>query len=143
LVENSAKLPIPSQKTDKQDPFADYQINDKSLHSDFINSLKSTCPSCKLPKTLYCPNCYQIISCPQFVPHVELPILLDVVFHPNVSTKNSTSVHAKLLCSEKVAMHKDMQIPDYDTDSTYILFPSDKSVTFSDLSIDELHRIKR
>ena len=93
---------------------------------------------------MYCPHCYQIVSGINFIPHVQLPVLLDVVFHPNVSSKNSTSVHAKLLCPDSVQMYKNLNnLPNYDAETTYVLFPSSKSVTFNELTIEELNNIKR
>ena len=60
--------------------------------------------------------------------------------HPSEKVSKSTGVHAAVMCSN-ATMHVFPEFPDFDSEDTLLLFPTDDSVTVDE--IEDLSKYKR
>uniref|UniRef100_A0A8C5MCG6 tRNA-uridine aminocarboxypropyltransferase 1 n=1 Tax=Leptobrachium leishanense TaxID=445787 RepID=A0A8C5MCG6_9ANUR len=97
---------------------------------------RSKCPKCKGSRMFYCYTCYvPVESVPtEEIPHVKLPLKIDIIKHPNENDGKSTAAHAKLLAQDAVTVHTFPCIPDYHEQKNEIIlvFPGKDSVSLKD-----------
>lgn len=59
-----------------------------------------------------------------FIPCLRFPMHVLSIKHPNEVDGKSTAVHAKILAPEDVELHTFPDFPEYDSESTVLVFPS-------------------
>lgn len=118
------------------DPFAHFKfcVDPRSLHE----MPREKCPSCSKPFQLYCSKCLQVTVAPSVkIPSFTLPLSVDYIFHRQESIRKSTGIHACVLAPRQCRIVAfPSQVPDYDPDSTVLLFPSPAAVYLDDPSLD-------
>lgn len=108
---------------------------------------RSKCPKCGASCVWYCPNpsCLELVVERSLVPSVSLPVRVAISHHRSERLKKCTGIHAKVLDPEMVdvfVMNQDL--PDFSANGdTVALYPSPDAVLLSELSSEELSRIKR
>lgn len=126
----------------KENPLKDLNIN--SIYLDLLDAQRKQCGGCNRKQSLYCRCCY--IPLPPTdstrIPQISLPLSLHLILHPKLSIHNRTSIQAKVICPSDVSVYEFPQLPQFDSNSTVILFPSDDSEDLEELSDDKLQTIK-
>jgi DTW domain-containing protein YfiP len=94
-----------------------------NLHSD-----RQSCPVCSKSRKYFCYSCYVPVEClQQYVPHIRLPIKIDIVKHSREVDGKSTAVHAPIIANEDVRMYTFPDIPDYSSENALLVFPGKDS----------------
>lgn len=86
----------------------------------------------------YCYECVDRIH--PATPTVQLPIDLEIIHHPSEKLSKSTAIHAVVL-SPQAKMHESPDVPEYDPETTVLLFPSVGAVDI--LEYPKLSTLKR
>lgn len=76
------------------------------------------------------------------IPTVQLPVNFTVLKHPGENPKKSSIVASKVIAHENVTIHNSLEVPEFDQESTILLFPKEESVPLTSLSKEELSKIK-
>lgn len=118
---------------------------------------RTECPGCNSQrKSLYCERCLRLVVPRQYwpvqKPPAALPFALDIVVDDRITS--ATGVHYKVLwdalCPPEQADRcrlfdwdrgSGTKLPDFEVDGTYLLFPSEDSVSIS--SIEPKSKIRR
>merc|ERR1711991_15441 len=143
----------PPKKVAKTDAAAEAAANEerKIKGSEFFASLKlapsdhldvkqkKPCPRCERSMKYYCYNCVIRVD-EEHTPTVQLPIDLEIIHHPSEKLSKSTAIHAVIL-SEQAKMHESPEVPEYDPETTVLLFPSATAVDI--LEYPKLASLKR
>jgi hypothetical protein len=109
-------------------------------HIDVLGRV--VCPSCGKRRFLYCYSCVQLlVAQPQMIPHVHLPLDVDLIKHISESDSKSTALHAKLLAPDQVTLYAyPQQIPEDVTDAI-LLFPCRRSVSMEYIDWSRVKRL--
>ncbi|XP_078481365.1 tRNA-uridine aminocarboxypropyltransferase 1 [Ciona intestinalis] len=111
------------------DPFKEMKITSHK----FLEDLKrSKCPKCRSSRMYFCYKCYEYVEDldAQQLPHVELPIMVDIIKHSKELDGKSTAVHARMMSPNQVKIHTYPVIPNYtdeDKARTLLVFPGPDS----------------
>ncbi|XP_054090460.1 tRNA-uridine aminocarboxypropyltransferase 1 [Zeugodacus cucurbitae] len=125
--------PVDNVSTPRKYPFAKMRLDD-THQLDAIEG-RFTCTQCNRSRKFYCYNCYVPVGnvC-DFIPHVEIPIDIDIIKHKKEIDGKSTSAHAAVLAKERVNVYAYPNMPDYSKmDGVILIFPSAKSLTVPQL----------
>jgi len=116
----------------KENPFDQLQVSStKALDSQ---EGRQPCSKCCKPRKYFCYTCR--LALPSLVPHlprVELPIQVDIVKHRQEVEGKSTAVHAPIIAPDHARIFTFPDIPDYDPQSTLLVFPGPESSSLSEL----------
>ena len=77
----------------------------------------------------YCYECARRLD--ERTPSVTLPVALEIIHHPSEKPSKSTAVHAVVL-SPQARMHESPEVPEYDPETSVLLFPSATAVDIVD-----------
>ena len=111
----------------------------KLASSDHLDEAqKGKCERCGRTMKYYCYDC--VARMDARTPTVTLPIALDIIHHPSEKLSKSTAIHAVVL-SDQAKMHESPNVPDYDPETTVLLFPSATAVDI--LDYPKLSTLKR
>ncbi|ELP83919.1 hypothetical protein EIN_311800 [Entamoeba invadens IP1] len=98
------------------------------------------CPICKKSMKYFCYNCRKSLL--PNAPQMTLPIKLDIVHHPTEKTSKSTALTACVLAPQDATwVEFPDEIPEYDSNETLLLFPSEDAKKLSE--IPDLKKYKR
>jgi len=78
---------------------------------------------------------------PNLVPHLSLPVSVDVIHHPTELVSKSTAIHAKLISPDDVSMFEFPNFPEYDFDSTLLLFPSKNALSVQEVDFTNIKKV--
>ena len=138
----------------------------EALRPEVQHWRREVCPGCSLNTMFYCPHCCKSVGTPVgvHVPTVRLPFgRCDIIFNDKPSS--STGIHAKILAPTQVRLidlytKEDFEarrvrcavggepsdtgaqtatireVPDYDAQSTVVLFPDERSCPFDAIDAD-------
>ncbi|KAI8981955.1 DTW domain-containing protein [Mycotypha africana] len=130
----------------KLDPLGDLKIDDDQVLKDIRQ--RSACPSCKRSVKYFCYKCYQVVGMDRSkLPHVHLPIHLDVIKHHKELDGKSTAIHAKIISDDKdVDIHTYCppdRIPQFEEpEKALLLFPGPSAKQLKDIpSLDSFNRV--
>lgn len=120
---------------EQDDDFGDFCDLNLSMSFDKILSLekRTECPKCTKRRPWYCCHC-KIPLLNEGIPTVKLPIDVDIIHHPGENLTKSTAVHATILAPSQSVMHEFPHIPQYDPETTLLLFPTPESTPVSELT---------
>lgn len=78
-------------------------------------------------------------------PHLRLPIQVTVICHPKEKVSKSSILPAKLVAPEDVEILSTTEVPAFKepTDEIVLLFPGDDAKQMTQLTEEELKKIKR
>ncbi|CAD7015463.1 unnamed protein product [Ceratitis capitata] len=125
--------PVEMVTASRKYPFAKMRLDD-THQLDEIEG-RFTCVHCNRSRKFYCYNCYVPVgSVGDFLPHVEIPIDIDIIKHKKEIDGKSTSAHAAVLARDRVKVYEYPDMPDYSKmDGVILIFPSVKSLTVPQL----------
>ena len=101
---------------------------------------RQICSKCKQRRKFFCYEC--CVPMTEGTPQLTLPVDFLVVKHPKEKIGKSSIMASKALAPEHVTIHQSFDTPDFDYDSTILLFPADDSVPLNDMSKQDLEGIK-
>eukprot|EP00743_Colponemidia_sp_Colp-15_P008457 GILK01009193.1.p1 GENE.GILK01009193.1~~GILK01009193.1.p1 ORF type:complete len:296 (+),score=62.80 GILK01009193.1:23-910(+) len=102
---------------------------------------RTKCSVCQQSRKFFCYSCFQVVGDPTGIPRLSLPIKVDIVHHPTEKLSKSSATHAKVLAPDDVTfLDYPADIPDYDLESTVLLFPCDDAVSFSEIDASKIKR---
>jgi len=132
---SAKELSPPAPAGAVENPFGDLKITDFS----FLDSIsdRSVCPICSKRRKFFCYCCF--VPMPELgdkIPRVSLPLRLEVVKHPKEVEGKSTAVHAAVVANSDTTVRTWPDIPDYDANTTLLVFPCDTSVSLAQLAGD-------
>ncbi|EAR85600.1 DTW domain protein (macronuclear) [Tetrahymena thermophila SB210] len=117
--------------------------------SEFLkeDSQRQECPNCKKKSKIYCADCLTVLCEPSQIPKVQLPFRLTIVHHDQEKTKKSSALPVKLLIENneencKIIHYPSHEIPEFDPDTTLILYPHKDSTRTLDLDLETMKQIK-
>lgn len=105
------------------------------------NAKRGPCPSCEKNRRWFCYLCYQPTMPRELLPHVVLPVPVDVLQHPGETKGKSTAIHAKILASDQVTIYQYPTVPDYPKDEVVILYPSEEATMMSEVDLSSFKRV--
>merc|ERR1711991_279708 len=141
---NNRRMEQPHKKL-KEEPAAptkgsEFFASLKLAPSDHLDvKEKAKCPRCNRSMKYYCYACVERIS--DLTPKLELPIDLEIVHHPSEKLSKSTAIHAVVLSEQAKMREAPDEIPEYDPETTVLLFPSASAVDI--LDYPKLSTLKR
>ncbi|XP_042900461.1 tRNA-uridine aminocarboxypropyltransferase 1 isoform X1 [Parasteatoda tepidariorum] len=113
----------------EKDPFSKFKIDDCSFLESVPN--RSTCSKCHRSRKYYCYTCYVAVQeISDRLPHVSLPIKIDIIKHPKEVDGKSTAAHAAVLASEDVTVYTYPNFPTYNYDEVLLIFPGESAIPF-------------
>ncbi|KAG0050862.1 DTW domain-containing protein 1 [Gryganskiella cystojenkinii] len=130
--------PGPSKKYTS--PFTQFDISS----TDVLDTIeKAHCPTCNRNCRYFCYKCLNPVNCPEgAIPHLKLPIKLDIIKHEQERDGKSTALHAKILAPDDVEVYAFKEMPKYENvDRLLLLFPSPGAKQLSEIdpsSFDKL-----
>jgi hypothetical protein len=75
---------------------------------------RGRCPVCKASRKRFCYDCFVTVDCPpNALPHVKLPLKLDVVKDIRETNGKATSIHARMLAPDDVTIYTPDTMPAY------------------------------
>lgn len=106
---------------------------------------RTQCPTCLSMKIRYCQNCLRILGAPVGVevPRMSLPLKICVLFAED--RNKSSAVQAAVMSSDVNLMEwpRDFTAPSsLSPEDTVVVYPSDDSITWGDMSLSELSAIR-
>eukprot|EP00002_Diphylleia_rotans_P031288 TRINITY_DN6499_c0_g1_i2.p1 TRINITY_DN6499_c0_g1~~TRINITY_DN6499_c0_g1_i2.p1 ORF type:complete len:235 (+),score=33.47 TRINITY_DN6499_c0_g1_i2:95-799(+) len=113
----------------KQSPFSFCNFTNLDFVSEVSGRVK--CPNCTRSCKYYCAFCMKP-TCN--LPVVQLPIKLDIIHHPSERRQKSTAMHAAVM-SPSATIYENPGFPDYDPETTLLLFPSKDSKLLEDIDL--------
>ncbi|KAL1490334.1 hypothetical protein ABEB36_013048 [Hypothenemus hampei] len=132
-----------NQRSIDENPFEGFQIDDSSI----LNSIEGRhpCPQCGKSRKLFCYTCFVLISPLEGkLPHVKLPLKIDIIKHKQEIDGKSTASHAALLASDDVKVYTYPDIPDYSKEQVVLIFPGQNAVSVSQLinlqTFEDIHK---
>lgn len=103
---------------------------------------RAPCKACGSSRMHYCPDCHVLVGVGRGdVPTLRLPLMVDVIKHPQEPSSKSTAVHAKLLAPDQVRMFAFPDFPEYDATKTVLAFPADDAMDISDIPFATVERV--
>lgn len=121
-----------------EDPLPNLCLASQEVLKKAQQNGRSKCLKCGGSRMFYCYTCYvPVENVPvEQIPHVKLPLKIDIIKHPNETDGKSTAVHAKLLAPEFVNIYTYPCIPEYEEKDheVALVFPGPKSVSVKDIS---------
>jgi len=105
---------------------------------------RSVCPKCNAKRKFFCYDCYlPLVKDPALTPHVDLPIICDVVHYATESQSKSTALHAKVMAGDSVRIHPfpSETLHEWDPEDTVLLFPSPGAVSVKDLDFKKVKHV--
>ncbi|XP_070233975.1 tRNA-uridine aminocarboxypropyltransferase 1 isoform X3 [Bos indicus] len=121
-----------------EDPLQNLCLASQDVLKNAQQNGRSKCLKCGGSRMFYCYTCYvPVENVPvEQIPHVKLPLKIDIIKHPNETDGKSTAVHAKLLAPEFVNIYTYPCIPEYEEKDheVALVFPGPKSVSVKDIS---------
>ncbi|KAJ0181256.1 hypothetical protein K1T71_003341 [Dendrolimus kikuchii] len=125
------KSPEARNRDDK--PFEGMSIAD----TDILEKLntRSPCPRCGKSRMYFCYTCFVPVTILENkIPHISLPVLVDIIKHKREIDGKSTSAHAAVLAPEFVNVYTYPNMPEYDADGrTVLLYPGAEAKTVREL----------
>ena len=108
------------------------------------------CPSCNRVCKYYCYLCFKAVGgYDAELPKLDLPVKVTLLSHPKEKKSKSSVVPVKILAQEHVDFVSSADAPDLllgsdlEVDQVAILFPGESATEVTDMTPEELHRIKR
>ena len=105
---------------------------------------RTRCPKCHAKRKYFCYDCFvPLLADPALTPHIELPIICDVIHYATEAQSKSTAVHAKVVAFESVRVHPfpSDTLHEWDPEDTVVLFPSDDAVSVKDLDFNKVKHV--
>ncbi|KAF0308472.1 DTW domain-containing protein 1 [Amphibalanus amphitrite] len=96
---------------------------------------RSPCPKCHKSRMYFCYNCLvPVDALTGKIPHVRLPVEVEIVKHPGETNGKSTAVHAAVLAPDDVTLRTYPDVGSYDPDETVLVFPDSSAGSVADVS---------
>lgn len=110
----------------EEHPFPDLKISNFDFLDD--TDARRICPKCNKSRKYFCYTCYKpVIGTEQKIPHVKLPLQIDILRHPSECVGKSTASHAAVLAPDNVTVYTYPCIPNYDREKVVLVFPCENS----------------
>lgn len=124
----------------EEQPFPELKLAPFNFLDDITG--RSTCQKCGKSRKYYCYTCYKpTLDTHGKMPHVKLPIKVDIIKHPCEVTGKSTSGHAAVLAPDDVIVYTYPIIPDYpDPTKVVLVFPGEDSLTLQEYMLQYCQR---
>ncbi|KAF6032983.1 DTWD1 [Bugula neritina] len=114
-----------------ENPFPDLFTHDVSIMD--MAKQRVTCPDCGRKRMYFCYSCRMYVNNLQTVmPKVELPVQVHIIKHTKELDSKSTAVHAALLAPTHCHIYSYPDIPEYNSTSDVVVYPSEDSMTVAD-----------
>ncbi|OBZ83219.1 DTW domain-containing protein 1 [Choanephora cucurbitarum] len=128
-------------KANAEGPFDQFKIDDDQVLHKIEK--RSVCPGCNKTVKYFCYKCLAIVGMEaSSVPHVDLPVHLDIIKHNKELDGKSTAVHACIIAKGNVDLHTWPQVPELEQpERTLLLFPSPGAKRLEDIPRDSFDRI--
>eukprot|EP00397_Hematodinium_sp_SG-2012_P048168 GEMP01055075.1.p1 GENE.GEMP01055075.1~~GEMP01055075.1.p1 ORF type:complete len:282 (+),score=35.32 GEMP01055075.1:177-1022(+) len=97
-----------------------------SSFEPIADATRQQCPKCKSSRKVFCYDCCILLPGVE-LPSVRLPIQLDIIKHNTEKASKSSAIPLKVL-SPDVSIYSFPKMPDWSTENTVLLFPSDDAV---------------
>jgi len=91
-------------------------------------------------RKFYCYQCQ--IPLIEDIPQLDLPVNFTILKHPGENMKKSSIIVSKIIAPANVEINNSLEVPDFDYDTTILLFPKEDSVPVTTMSREELQKIK-
>lgn len=98
------------------------------------------CPKWKSNRKFYWYLWYELLV--KDIPQLKLPVNFTILKHPGEKMGKSSIIASKMLAPDDVTIHNSLEVPDFDNDSTILLFPRDDSVPVTSMTKEELEKVK-
>ncbi|KAH8404626.1 hypothetical protein KR215_005082 [Drosophila sulfurigaster] len=131
--------PVQTKAQPRKYPFINMRIADHTV-LDTIEG-RHICSDCNRSRKFFCYSCHKPVGeLEKMLPHVELPLYIDIIKHKKEIDGKSTAVHAAVLAPDKVRIFTFPDIPDYgEEDGVVLIFPSATSLTVPQLFERNVH----
>ncbi|XP_018329283.1 DTW domain-containing protein 1 [Agrilus planipennis] len=118
-------------------PFDGMRISDNCFLKDMEG--RQPCPKCYKSRKFFCYTCYvPIVKLEGRLPHVKLPVKVNIIKHRREIDGKSTAAHAAILAPDDVEVFTYPNIPNYDIQTTVLVYPSYKASLVSQLFKEHL-----
>lgn len=98
---------------------------------------RSACPKCHKSRMYFCYNCLvPVDSLTGRIPHVQLPVTVEIVKHPGETNGKSTAVHAAVLAPDDVTLRTYPDVGSYDAAETVLVFPDRAARSVADVAAE-------
>lgn len=145
--------------TENKNPF---ELFNFSVSPKILQSIpRVPCPKCKSLQYLYCCKClistipiiYNTVQYSTIIDNniqyyiklnkkLQLPIDIDIIYHPNEKITKSTGIQGCILAPECINLYKFPDtIPQYSSNDTVILYPSPDAKPIESLDLTKLRRV--
>ena len=106
-----------------------------SSFDSLLSAKREACRKCGASRKIFCYDCYEPVGLPEdALPHVQLPIRVDIVKHPLELQSKSTAVHARILSPSSVRIFMYPEIPEInDSSKTLLAFPASDALPVSEV----------
>uniref|UniRef100_A0A069DYE1 tRNA-uridine aminocarboxypropyltransferase 1 n=1 Tax=Panstrongylus megistus TaxID=65343 RepID=A0A069DYE1_9HEMI len=117
-----------------ENPFENLKISESWINLHQVGE-RTICPQCNKSRKYFCYTCYLPVSeIKDYVPHIKLPLKVDIIKHAREIDGKSTAVHAAVLCPNDVTVYTYPAIPSYDIlEKTILVFPSPNAESIEEL----------
>jgi len=123
-------------------------INEIPKESEFFGmkldpfpfSGRKYCKTCNKSSLMYCPYCMKPLK-EYPPPTVNLPIPMEIIHHEKEKKVKSTAVQACVLCPKQAIMWEFPNIPEYNTEETLCLYPSDDAISIDEIDLNKFKKV--
>ncbi|XP_037083256.1 tRNA-uridine aminocarboxypropyltransferase 1-like [Pollicipes pollicipes] len=113
------------------EPFKDFKISSTDVLDKVL--VRSPCPKCSKSRMYFCYNCLVPVEALMgHIPHVQLPLTVEIIKHPSETDGKSTAVHAAVLAPDDVILRTYPDVGTYDPEETVLVFPSESAGSVAD-----------
>ena len=113
-------------------------------------SNREPCPQCNRMCKYYCYVCFKAVGgYDSQIPVLDLPVKVTILSHPKEKKSKSSVVPVKIIAQQYVDFVTSADAPDLlagsdlEADQVAILFPGEKATEVTEMSPEQLHRLKR
>ena len=75
-------------------------------------------------------------------PKLDYPLNFLVVKHPKEKIGKSSIMASKVLAPDHVTIHSELEAPEFDFESTILLFPDEEATPITSMPVEELKAVK-
>ncbi|ELR13901.1 DTW domain containing 1, putative [Acanthamoeba castellanii str. Neff] len=140
VQEEEKKVEEVGEKEEKPEDSTDNPLLNLKFSAN--QSILDDCERCNAMFKFYCYDCILPVgNITDQIPHVPLPVSCDILYHPTERRSKSTALHAKILSPELVSVHTFPDLPDYNPDEVFLLYPSKDAKNIEDIDVSKMKKL--